>query len=183
MGAAGLRLVGDLPAYGGLGEGGFGGDLAGGGAGHLGEGGLNVVTDGPDGDLLHGVAVGDGGLFEAVADGDWSEAVYAGDLAMAVAEAGCVAGSGRGHGVAADMDARLDGLVEEEGLDERVHLFCLRRIAGLEREAGVGEETVGVIEEMVVDGEGEVGRVRGGFAGVAAGGEGNKGQGYGCEQG
>jgi len=60
----------DLPAYGVLGEGGFGGDLAGGGAGHFGEGGLDVVADGPDGDLLHGVAVGDGGLFESVADGD-----------------------------------------------------------------------------------------------------------------
>src|SRR5882757_561439 len=128
----GRWLVRDLPAYGGLGEGGFGGDLAGGGAGHLGEGGLDVVTDGPDGDLLHGVAVGDGGLFEAVIDGDWSEAVDAGDLAMAVTEAGSVTGSGWGNGVAADMDARLHGLVEEEGFDEGVHLFGLDGIAGLE---------------------------------------------------
>ncbi len=98
-------LVGDLPTYGGLGEGGFGGDLTGGGAGHFGEGGLNVVADGPDGDFLHGVAVGDGGLFEAVIDDDWGEAVDAGNLAVAITEAGSVAGSGGGHGVATDMDA------------------------------------------------------------------------------
>src|SRR5207248_7327216 len=90
----GVGLVGDLPAYRGLGEGGFGCDLAGGGAGHLGEGGLDVVADGPDRNLFHGVAVGDSGLFEAVVDGDGGEAVDAGDLAVAIAEAGSVAGSG-----------------------------------------------------------------------------------------
>src|ERR1700686_3328550 len=84
------RLVGDLPAYRGLGQGSFGADLTGGGASHFGEGGLNVVADGPDGDFLHGVAVGDCGLFEAVVDGYRREAVDAGDLAVAVAEAGSI---------------------------------------------------------------------------------------------
>src|SRR5258707_8043268 len=97
--------VGDLPAYWGLGEDGFCADLAGGGAGHLGEGRLDVVADGPDGDFLHGVFVGDGGFFEAVVDDDWSGAVDAGDLTVAVTEAGSVTGSRRGHGVAADADA------------------------------------------------------------------------------
>src|SRR6267378_6989391 len=149
LGEAGLRSVGDLPAYGGLGESGFGCDLAGGGAGHLRKGGLDVVADGPDGDFLHGVAVGDGGLFEAVVDGDGSEAVDAGDLTVSVAEAGSVAGSGWGDGVAADVDTRLDGFVEEEGLDEGVQLFGFGRIAGLEGEADVGEEAVGVVDEVV----------------------------------
>ena len=80
-------LVGDLPAYGGLGEGGFGGDLAGGGAGHVREGGLDLFAESPDGDFLHGVAVADGGFFESVNNGDGGGAVDAGDLAMAVAEA------------------------------------------------------------------------------------------------
>ena len=175
--------VGDLPAYGSLGEGGFGGDLTGGGARHFGEGGLNVVADGPDGDFLHGVVVGDGSLFEAVDDGDWGEAVDAGNLAVAVTEAGSVAVSGWGNGVATDMDAGFYGLVKEEGLDEGVHLFRLGRIAGLEGEASVRKEAVWVIEEVIVDGMGEVSRVRGGFAAVAAEGKGNKGQGCGCEQG
>src|SRR5260370_39178458 len=95
---AGLRSVGDLPAYGGLGEGGFGGDLTAGGACHFGEGGLDVVSDWPDGDLLRGVAVGDGGLFEGVADGDWGGGVDAGDVAVAVTEGGGVAGSAGGGG-------------------------------------------------------------------------------------
>src|SRR5260370_35052946 len=95
---AGLRSVGDLPAYGGLGEGGFGGDLTAGGACHFGEGGLDVVTDCPDGDLLHGVAGGDGGLFEAVVDGDWGEAVVAGGFPVAVAGGGRVGGSRGGAG-------------------------------------------------------------------------------------
>ena len=119
-------LVGDLPAYGGLGEGGFGGDLTGGGARHLGEGGLNVVAESPDGDFFHGVAVGDGGFFEAVADGDWSRTVDAGDLAVAVTEAGSVAGSCWGDGVAADVDARLDGFVEEIG-----RASCRERVLNL----------------------------------------------------
>ena len=163
------ELVGNLPAYGGLGEGGFGGDLTGGGASHFGEGGLDVVAEGPDGDLLHGVAVGDGGLFEAVVDGDRGEAVDAGDLAVAVAEAWSKAGAGGGDGVATGVNAHLFGLVEEEGLDEGVHLFRLRRIGGLEGEAGVGEEAVEVVEEVVIDGLSEVGRCRSRFADVATG--------------
>src|SRR5437868_423932 len=113
----GVGLVGDLPAYGGLGEGGFGCDLAGGGASHLWERGLDVVTHCPDGNFLHGVAVGDSGLFEAVVDGDRSGAVDTGDLAVPVAEARGVAGSGWSDGVSTDVDALLDGLLEKEGLD------------------------------------------------------------------
>lgn len=97
--------VGDLPAYGGLGERGFGGDLAGGGAGHLGEGVLNVVAEGPYRNFFHGVAVSNGGLFEAVDDGDGCEAVDAGDLAVSVAEVRCVAGTGGCDGEAADVNA------------------------------------------------------------------------------
>src|ERR1700758_5114656 len=149
-------LVGDLPADGGLGEGGFGGYLTGCGPGHLGEGGLNVVTHGPDGHFLHGIAVGDGGLFETVVDGNGSRAVDAGDLAVSVAEAGRVAGSGWSDRVAADTDALLDGLLEKKRLDQRIHLFGLRGIAGLEGEASVAEEAVGVVEEVIVDGQGEV---------------------------
>ncbi len=163
-----MWLVGDLPAYGGLGEDDGVGGLAGGGVGHGGEGGLDVVAFGPDGDFLHGVGVGDGGLFEAVVNGDGSEAVDAGDLAVAVAEARSVAGSGSGDGVAADVNAGLDGLLEEEVFDEGVHLFGDYGVAGLEGEAGVGEETGWAVEVVVVDAEGEVGWGWGGFAGVVA---------------
>src|SRR5438445_6854619 len=105
MQVRGKRSVGDLPAYRGLCKGGFGCDLTGDGAGHFGEGGLDVVAEGPDGDLLHGVAVGDGGLFEAVVDGDRREVVDAGDLAVAVAETWSVTGAGRSDSVTADVDA------------------------------------------------------------------------------
>ena len=94
--------VGDLPAYGGLGEGGFGGDLAAGGTSHVRECGLDVVAEGPDGDFLHGVAVGDGGFFEALVDSDWGEVVDAGDFAVAVTEAWSVASAGGGYGVGGD---------------------------------------------------------------------------------
>jgi hypothetical protein len=50
-------------------------------------------------------------------------------------------------------------------------LFCLRSIAGLKREAGVGEEAVGVIEKVVVDRQFEVGWSWGGFARIATGGK------------
>jgi len=52
IGAAGLWAVGDLPAYGGLGEGGFGGDLSWWWLGPFREGGRTSWPDGPDGDLL-----------------------------------------------------------------------------------------------------------------------------------
>src|SRR5947209_2534259 len=123
-------LVGNLPAYGSLGEGGFSGDLTGGRAGHIGEGSLDLVAHRPDGDFLYGVAVGDSGLLKAVVDGDRSKAADAGDFAVSVAESGGVAGSGWSDGVATDMNAHFDRFVEEEGLDQGVQLFGLRGIAG-----------------------------------------------------
>jgi len=177
-------LIGDLPAYGGLGEGGLGGYLACSRACHVGEGGLDVVAEGPDGNLLHGVAVGHGGFLEAIVDGDRGEAADAGDFTMAIAEARGEAGAGGRDGVAADMDTVFDGPVEEMGVDERVHLFHRRGIGGLEGEAGVREEAVEVVEEVIIDGLGEVGWGGRGFAGVAAGAkdEGGKGENnHGCE--
>ena len=163
-----VRLVGDLPAYWGLGEDDGVGGLAGRGVGHGGEGGLDIVALGPDGDFLHGVGVGDGGFFEAVVDGDGREAIDSGDLAVAVAEAWSVAGSSGGDGVAADVNAGLDGLFEEEVFDQGVHLFGYCGVAGLEGKAGVGEEAGWVVEVVIVDAQGEVGRGGGGFSGVVA---------------
>ena len=132
-----VRSVGDLPAYRGLGEGGFCSDLAGGGMGHLGEDGLNVVAESPDGNFFHGVAVGNGGLFEAVDDCDRGEAVNAGDLTVTVAEVRCEASAGSGDGIAGNVNAVLNGPVEEVRVDERVHLLHPRGVGGLVREAGV----------------------------------------------
>src|SRR5271155_1980746 len=106
------ELVGNLPANGRLGEDGLCCDLTGGGAGHVREGILDVVAECPDGNFLHGVAVGDGCFFESFVDGEWGGTLDAGDFAVTVAEAGCVASSGWSNGVATDVDTRLDGLVE-----------------------------------------------------------------------
>ena len=122
----------------------------------------------PDGDLFHGVVVGDRGLFESVGDSDRGEAIDAGDFTVAVAETRGVAGSGSGYGVATDVDAGLDGLLEEEIFDEGVHLLCFFGVAGLEGKACVGEEAFGMVEVVVVDAGGEVGRVCGSFPGIVA---------------
>jgi hypothetical protein len=181
-----VALVGDLPAYWGLGEGGFAGGFAAGGLGHGWEGGFYFGGFSPDRDFLHGVVVGDGGLVEAVGGGGWGEGVDAGDLAVAVAEAGGEASAGGGDGVTAGVDAHLFRLFEEEGFDERVHLFGGVFVGGLEGEAGIGEEAVGVFEEVGVEALSEVLWGGGGLAGGAAcgegeGGESEKGEGRGCE--
>jgi len=154
-------LVGDLPTGDGLGETGGAGGLALDGLSHFGEGGEDLGRARPDGDFLHIVMVGDGGLFEAVGDGQRGEAVDAGDVAVAVAESGGEAGSGGGDGVAAGVDAHLLTLFEEERFDERVHPFGRGLIGGFEGEAGVGEEAVGMAGEVSVESEGEVRRCGG----------------------
>jgi hypothetical protein len=161
-------LVGDLPAYGALGEGDGGGVVACDGVGHGGEGSLNILALSPDGDFFHGVGVGDSSLFESVVDGDGSRAGDAGDFAVAVAEAWGVTGSGGCYGVATDVDAGLHGLLEELIFHESVQLLGLCGVAGLEGKPSVGEEAVGAFEIVVVDAEGEVGWCGGGFAGVVA---------------
>ena len=155
-----------------MGEAGGAGGFVLDGLGHLGEGGEDVGGFGPDGNFLHDVVVVDGGLLEASDDGSGGGVVDAGDLAVAVAEAGGEAGSGGADGVAAGVDAHLFTLFEEEGFDEGVHLFGGGLVGGFEGEAGVGEEAVGVADELGVEGEGEVlgrGRVFG--AGAADGGD------------
>ena len=152
------------------------GGLAGGGAGHVGEGGLDVFAVCPDGDFLQGVAVGDGGLFEAIGDRDRREAVDAADFAMAVAKTRGVAVSSCGDGVTADVDGGLCGLLEELIFYESVHLLCLCGVAGFEGEAHVGKEALGMVNVVVVDADGEVGRSGCGFAGVVAGGKGDEGK-------
>lgn len=106
-------LVGDLPAYRGLGEGGYAGGLAAGDLGHGGEGCEDFGGFGPDGDLLHGVVIGHLGFVEAVGEGRWGEAVDGVDDAVAVAEPWRVAGACCGDGVAADVDGHLYGFIEE----------------------------------------------------------------------
>ena len=125
----------------------------------------------PDGNFLHGVAVSDRGLFESVVDGNWTETVNAGDFAMAVAEVRSKASACISYGVAAGVNAHLFGLAQKKRLDERVHLFRFFRITGLEGEAGVREEAVGVVEVVIVDGQGEVFGGGGGLAAVATGNE------------
>jgi len=163
-----VKLVGDLPAYGRLGEDDGVGGLVVDGVGHSREGGLDIVALGPDGDFFHCVGVGDGSFLEAIVHCDWGEADDAGDLAVAVAEAGGVTGARGGDGVAADVDAGLDGFFEEEIFSEGVHLLGLLGVAGLEGESGVGEEAVGMVEVVVIDAKGKVGRGWGGLAGVVA---------------
>jgi len=66
------------------------------------------------------------------------------------------------------VNAGLDGLFEEEVFDQGVHLFGYCGVAGLEGKAGVGEEAGRVVEVVIVDAQGEVGRGGGGFSGVVA---------------
>ena len=138
--------------------------------------GLNVGAESPDGNLFHRVAVGDGGLFEAIVDGQRGGAIDTGNLAVSVAEVRGEAGAGGCDGVPANVDAGLVGFVEEESFGEGVHLFRLGRVAGFEWEADIGEQAVRVIEEVGVDGLGEVGWGWRRFAAVAAG-SGTKGEG------
>ena len=151
-----------------MGKGGFGGDLAVRGSGHVGEGSLDVVAERPDGNFFHGVAVGDGGFFKAVGYRYGCKAVDAGDFAMAIAEAWGVAGSGGGDSVSADVDAGLDRFVKEKIFDQGVELLSFLRVAGLKGKAGVGEKALGVVKVVVIDADGEVGWGGGGFAGVVA---------------
>ena len=162
------RSVGDLPSCEGSGEGGLGGGVSAGGSGHGWEGSLDVRGLGPDGNVFHGVVIGDLGLWESVCLGGRGEGVDAGDDTMAVAEAGSEACTGGGGGVAAGVDAEFFGFGEELGFDEGVELFGDGGIAGFVGEAGgYGEEAVGVFEEVGVEGVGEV--LGGGFGlGVAA---------------
>src|ERR1700722_4195379 len=84
-------LVGNLPAHGGLREDCLARRVATDGRSHVREGGLNLGSFGPDGDIIHHVVIDHGGLVEAVGYRRRSEAVDAGDLAMTVAEARRVA--------------------------------------------------------------------------------------------
>ena len=146
--------------------------------GHLGEGGFDGRCLRPDWDVLQGVAVGDVGLGEAVGVGGGREGVDGSDVAVAIAEAWGVAGSGGGHGIAADVDDWFLSYGKEGCFDERVELLRLGGIGGLEGEAGgFGEEALVAGLEAGVEGLDEVCRSGRGFAGVAAGGE---GEGQGC---
>ena len=152
-----------------MGECGLVGGLGTDGAGHLGEGGLDIGCFGPNGDIFDGVAIGDASLGEAVDGGGRSEGVDSGDVAVAVAEAWGVTCSGGGHGVTADVDGGFLGDGEEGGFDEGIELLGLGGIGGLEREAGgLGEEALVAGEEAGVEGLYEVGWSGRGLAGVAA---------------
>ncbi len=165
-----VALIGDLPACDGAGEGGFAAGGAAGGVGHVGEGGEDFGGLGPDGDILHGVVVGDLRLGEAVGWRGRREAVDGGDVAVAVAEAGRDAGSGVGGGVAADVEFALGGDFEELRVDQRVHLLGHHGVSGFVGEdRRRGEEAVGMVGEMGVEAGDEV--LGGGFGFGVAGGE------------
>ena len=143
--------------------------MSGGGGGHVGEGGLYGGGFCPDGNVLHGVVVGDLGLGESVGLSGWGEGVDGSDGAVAVAEAGGETGSGGGGGVAAGVDAHLFTFGEELRGDEGVELLAHGWVGGFEGEARWGgEEAVGVLQEVGVEGGSEVFRGGSGF-GFASG--------------
>ena len=173
-------LVGDLPAGEGLGEGGFVGGFAAGFGCHVGEGCLDVWRFGPDGNVFHFEVIGDVGLGEAAGSlGGWGEAVDAGDGAVSVAEAWGVASAGGGGGEAAGVDGGFEANVEEEGFDEGVQLLRLDGVGGGVGKSGVDEEALRAVDEVGVEGLGEVFGSGLGFR-VAAG-EDKDGEGHCCK--
>lgn len=163
-----MSLVRDLPAYGGLGEGGYTGGVAAGDLRHGGEGLEDIGGFGPDGNVLHGVVKGHLGLVEAVGHSGRGEMIDGVGHAVAIAEAWRITGAEGGDGVAADVDGHLYALIQQLRFNERVHLGGLFGIAGLVRETDIGEQAIGVIDVVLVEPLDEVLRCGGGL-GMASG--------------
>lgn len=149
-------LVGDLPAYRGLRQGGYTSRMAADDLRHRGKGGANVARFGPDRDLFHGIGIGDLSLLETIGDGGRGEVVDGIDHPVAVAEPRRIPFSNIGYGVSADVNGHLYRLIEELRFDEGVHLGRLLAVAGLVGKADVGEQAVRVVEEMFIEALNEI---------------------------
>jgi hypothetical protein len=143
--------VGDLPTYRSLGQDRFAGGLSANGGGHVREGSQDLRSFGPDRDFFYSVVIGDGGFGEAIGDGGRGKAVDAGDLAVAVAEPWRKTSTGCSRRVAAGVNAHLFRLLEEQSLDERIHLSGFIPVCCFVRKTGVRKETISPLEKVFVE--------------------------------